>query len=230
MRGEVPADIRRSMELWVGCIAGALEEDAYLVEVERRRLPGSVDSNAGASISSMRRARSCPRAAWTCLAWKTRSTARSQALSSAPRNPWPGGAVRPPAVAPDEARARLQGGPRERGTGSWSEVLCSWRFAARCHDVSSRSAAVPEAALSPTSEEDRPWPGHRYVITVCDRAAETCPVFPGRPQRIHWSFPDPAVAEGSEEDRQRAFDNVARGLVDRVRSWLEALPSEDDTR
>ena len=69
-----------------------------------------------------------------------------------------------------------------------------------------------------------------YVITVCDRAAETCPVFPRRPQRIHWSFADPAAAEGSEEERQRAFDDVARGLVDRVRSWLETLPSEDGTR
>jgi protein-tyrosine-phosphatase len=62
-----------------------------------------------------------------------------------------------------------------------------------------------------------------YVITVCDRASETCPIFPGGPQRIHWSFEDPAAARGSDEERQQAFDDVARGLVTRVRSWL-ALP------
>ena len=62
-----------------------------------------------------------------------------------------------------------------------------------------------------------------YVITVCDRAAESCPAFPGNPRRIHWSVEDPAAARGSEEERQRAFDLVARGLVDRIRLWL-SLP------
>lgn len=62
-----------------------------------------------------------------------------------------------------------------------------------------------------------------YVITVCDRAAESCPTFPGAPQRIHWSFEDPAAAHGTEEERQRAFDLVARGLVARTRLWL-SLP------
>lgn len=63
-----------------------------------------------------------------------------------------------------------------------------------------------------------------YVITVCDRAAESCPTFPGSPQRIHWSFEDPAAAEGAEDQRQRAFDTVARELLNRVRLWL-ALPT-----
>jgi protein-tyrosine-phosphatase len=59
-----------------------------------------------------------------------------------------------------------------------------------------------------------------YVITVCDRAAESCPVFPGDPQRIHWSFEDPAAVAGNEEERQRAFDTTARELSTRIRLWL----------
>ena len=59
-----------------------------------------------------------------------------------------------------------------------------------------------------------------YVITVCDRASETCPFFPGGPQRLHWSFEDPAAALGSDESRQGAFDDVTRGLVKRVHAWL----------
>lgn len=66
-----------------------------------------------------------------------------------------------------------------------------------------------------------------YVITVCDRAAETCPVFPGDPERIHWSFEDPAAVVGTDEQKQRAFDNVARQLLARMRVWL-SLPALRD--
>jgi arsenate reductase len=63
-----------------------------------------------------------------------------------------------------------------------------------------------------------------YVITVCDNAAETCPTFPGRTERIHWSFPDPAAAVGSEGERQRAFDLTAADIAGRIRVWLH-LPA-----
>jgi len=63
-----------------------------------------------------------------------------------------------------------------------------------------------------------------YVITVCDRAAESCPVFPDDPERIHWSFEDPAAVTGSDRDRQRAFDVTATQLFSRIRLWL-SLPA-----
>lgn len=63
-----------------------------------------------------------------------------------------------------------------------------------------------------------------YVITVCDRAAETCPVFPGDPERLHWSYEDPAQAPGDEAARQRAFDQTAKALLNRIRLWI-CLPA-----
>jgi len=59
-----------------------------------------------------------------------------------------------------------------------------------------------------------------YVITVCDNAAEQCPVFPGRAQRIHWSFPDPASVEGTDEQRLQAFRQTRDALETQLRAWL----------
>ena len=56
-----------------------------------------------------------------------------------------------------------------------------------------------------------------FVITVCDNANEQCPVFPGKTQRIHWSFEDPAAAEGDVEERLGVF----RRVRDEIRGRLE---------
>ena len=55
-----------------------------------------------------------------------------------------------------------------------------------------------------------------YVVTVCDRVRESCPVFPGDPEQIHWSIPDPAAIEGKLETRERGFLNVSNELRTRI--------------
>lgn len=58
-----------------------------------------------------------------------------------------------------------------------------------------------------------------YVITVCDNAAETCPIFPGKATRIHWSFPDPAVAQGTEDEKRAVFREVRDSIKRRLSEW-----------
>jgi len=69
-----------------------------------------------------------------------------------------------------------------------------------------------------------------YVITVCDIAAETCPIFPGRTQRIHWSFPDPAAVEGSEDARLQAFRDTRDAIETRLNTWLAELSTPEAVR
>lgn len=55
-----------------------------------------------------------------------------------------------------------------------------------------------------------------FVITVCDNARESCPVWPGQPKVLHWSLPDPALAHGSDKEIFATFAEVARELERRV--------------
>jgi len=55
-----------------------------------------------------------------------------------------------------------------------------------------------------------------YVITVCDNAKASCPIFPGNAERIHWSFDDPAAVVGSDEERLAAFRRVRNEIQERL--------------
>ena len=55
-----------------------------------------------------------------------------------------------------------------------------------------------------------------YVITVCDQARETCPVFPAAQESLHWGYEDPAEAMGSEDERLAVFRRVFTGIGERV--------------
>ena len=59
-----------------------------------------------------------------------------------------------------------------------------------------------------------------YIVTVCDRVREVCPVFPGDPEQIHWSIPDPTVIEGNRPTQEKGFANIANELTTRIQFLL----------
>jgi ArsR family transcriptional regulator, arsenate/arsenite/antimonite-responsive transcriptional repressor / arsenate reductase (thioredoxin) len=62
-----------------------------------------------------------------------------------------------------------------------------------------------------------------YVISLCDRVREVCPEFPGAPELIHWSIPDPAREPGRDEHTLPAFEGTAAELERRIGLLIEAI-------
>lgn len=63
-----------------------------------------------------------------------------------------------------------------------------------------------------------------HVLTVCDDAAEACPVFPGPAIRTHWSIPDPARATGTDDEVLRVYRATLADLRGRIEAFLATLP------
>ncbi len=68
-------------------------------------------------------------------------------------------------------------------------------------------------------KEGRPF---RYVIAVCDEAAQTCPLFPGLPTSLHWSFDDPSAFTGTQEEKLAR----TRRVRDKIREKIEEFIKE----
>lgn len=100
-------------------------------------------------------------------------------------------------------------------------------FSAGTHPSSVRPeaiAAMRELGIDISSHRSKPvneFAGREfdYVVTVCDNARESCPVFPGTTERLHWSFQDPAAVNGGYEERLAAF----RRIRDQIRERLESF-------
>jgi arsenate reductase (thioredoxin) len=63
-----------------------------------------------------------------------------------------------------------------------------------------------------------------FVITVCDYANQPCPTFSGNTRRIHWSFPDPALAAGDEAARLAIFREVRDEIAARLDEFIRSVP------
>lgn len=103
---------------------------------------------------------------------------------------------------------------------------------------STPAARVNPWALQTLRDMHVPWAGHEprsvdglesehwdFVITVCDRAKESCPIFPGQPVLAHWGMPDPAEVEGDDATKRAAFRDTFLLLSRRIELLL-ALPIE----
>ena len=87
-------------------------------------------------------------------------------------------------------------------------------------------AEYPTAGLS--SKAVTQFLGERfdYVITVCDNARESCPVFPGAHESLHWGYDDPAAVQGSDEERGAAFRKTFLAMGERINQFATLVRRE----
>jgi arsenate reductase len=87
-------------------------------------------------------------------------------------------------------------------------------------------AAVDISAQYSKSVDEMTAGQFDYVITVCDRAREACPIFSRAARSLHWSFEDPAEATGAEDDRLIVFRRVRDEISERVRAFVSNIHRE----
>lgn len=128
----------------------------------------------------------------------------------------------------NSARSQMgEGLFRHEGAGDW-----------QVESAGTKPSLVRPEAIAAMAEIGIDISGHRsksveefvgqnfdYVVTVCDNARDACPVFPGAVNRLHWSFEDPAAAQGSDELRVAEFRRVRNQIHEHVRTFADALKS-----
>ncbi|MCS7177405.1 MAG: arsenate reductase ArsC [Candidatus Kapabacteria bacterium] len=119
-----------------------------------------------------------------------------------------------------------------------AEALLRWLARGHCEVVSAgiepgtvdpntltvlREIGVPTDGLRSKSVEEFQGQHFDVVLTVCDGARERCPVFPGAPRVMHWSLPDPSLAQGTTEEVLEQFRRVRDELLRRIQQELLPL-------
>jgi protein-tyrosine-phosphatase/DNA-binding transcriptional ArsR family regulator len=165
-----------------------------------------------------------------------------------------GGALHPALAPPAPARPRRKGAARARvlflctGNISRSHIVEALAEQRSGGAVAAVSAGSHPKALHPNAVrvmQDRgidisrrrskhldEFAGQRfdYVVSLCDRVREVCPEFPGGPELIHWSIPDPAREPGSDAETLPAFERTAAEICTRIDFFIEAIERTTITR
>jgi arsenate reductase len=122
----------------------------------------------------------------------------------------------------NSARSQMAEGWLRHLAGDRFEVHSAGTEATRVRPLAVRAMAEAGVDIaghaSKTLERylGQPWD---YVITVCDDANDACPLFPGGRRRLHWPFPDPSRATGTEEEQLAVY----RRVRDAIRARIEAM-------
>jgi arsenate reductase len=123
----------------------------------------------------------------------------------------------------NSARSQMAEGLLRREAGDRFEV-----FSAGTHPSQVRAEAIEvmrEVGIDISHHRSKSvdeFKGQEFdtVITVCDNARQSCPVFPAQTQMLHWPFEDPAAVEGSAEERKSAFRKVRDQIRTRMVDFL----------
>jgi len=120
---------------------------------------------------------------------------------------------------------------RKLGEGTWESFSAGSKPAGYVHPMAvdvmqeigvdlnkNRSKHVNEFAGQPFD----------LVVTVCDSAKESCPIFSGAKRTLHWPFYDPAHATGSSEEVRNVFRRVRSEIADRIQAYLAADAASHD--
>jgi ArsR family transcriptional regulator, arsenate/arsenite/antimonite-responsive transcriptional repressor / arsenate reductase (thioredoxin) len=125
----------------------------------------------------------------------------------------------------NSARSQIAEGILRSKSSGLIEVFSAGTEATRIHPLAIQAMQAHQIDISGQHSKNMEQfldQSFDYIITVCDRAKESCPVFPGDPVRIHWSFPDPAAVEGPERVRYQAFIETTVQMITRI-SYLTMM-------
>jgi len=110
------------------------------------------------------------------------------------------------------------------GKGEWEAVSAGSKPSGYVHPLAieaMKDLGVDISAYESKSAsifQDRPFD---LVVTVCDNAKETCPVYPGAKQILHWPFEDPADAEGTDEEKLVVFRRIRDEIRNKIEGYLQ---------
>src|SRR5690606_19212121 len=123
------------------------------------------------------------------------------------------------------ARARSGGAVEAHSAGSHPKPLhpAAVRVMRDEHGIDMADQRSKHLSVFASTHFDR-------VITLCDRVREVCPDFPGHPEAVHWSIPDPAAEPAGEDGGYPAFRRTAAELETRIGFLLAGLADLDAAR
>jgi arsenate reductase len=128
----------------------------------------------------------------------------------------------------NSARSQMAEGWLRHLTGDRFEVHSAGTEATRVRPLAIRAMAEEGVDIGGQASKTlerylaEPWD---YVVTVCDDANEACPLFPAGKERLHWSFPDPMRATGTEEEQLALY----RTVRDAIRARIDRLVAGDQS-
>lgn len=116
------------------------------------------------------------------------------------------------------------------GNGAWRAESAGSRPSGYVHPLAVR--VMHELDIDLSHHKSKPaaqFSDHAFdlVVTVCDHAKETCPVFPGAKQTLHWPFEDPADALGSDEEKLAVFRKVRDQIREKIGNYLRLESAEN---